>query len=64
MTTKSVLMRPQGLRPRARAPTPPRSCYATVQAYRYFASKLIISITELRYAALTLTLMNIEKGFH
>jgi len=30
--------------------------------YRYFF--LVITITELRYAALTLTLMNIEKGFH
>jgi len=28
MTTKSVLLRPQGLRPRARAPTCP-PCYAT-----------------------------------
>jgi len=27
----------------------------------YFASKLIITTTELRYAALTLTLMNTEK---
>jgi len=24
----------------------------------------VITITELRYAALTLTLMNVEKGFH
>jgi len=27
MTAKSVLMRPQGLRPRARAPTYPTPCY-------------------------------------
>jgi len=31
MTAKSVLMRPQGLRPRARAPTCPPSCYATAR---------------------------------
>jgi len=29
MTVKSVLLRPQDLRPRARAPTYPLSCYAT-----------------------------------
>jgi len=29
MTAKSVLLRPQGLRPRARAPTCPPPCYAT-----------------------------------
>jgi len=32
MTAKSVLVRRQGLRPRARAPTCPPPCYATVWA--------------------------------
>jgi len=36
MTAKIVLKRPQGLRPRARAPTcPPPPCYATDEAFRF-----------------------------
>jgi len=39
MTAKSVLMHPQGLRPRARAPTCPLPCYATENIARRTAIK-------------------------